>query len=125
MKELSIKIASFFLILMFIVSGLTKIFSLGKSESKRLSKKLFNLNINYSELLVFLAGCYEIVSCICILYGIWFNKKLFLNFGSLLLILFTIVVTLIFYTNPFKYLPFLSNLTTLSALFLLPYVCIN
>ena len=49
MNELSIKFTSSFLILMFIVSGLRKFFTLGKSESKRLSKKLFNLNKTYSS----------------------------------------------------------------------------
>ena len=125
MNKLSIKITSSFLILMFIVSGLTKFFTLGKSESKRLSKKLFNLNKTFSQFIVFTAGLWELVASIIILYGIWYSNKLFLHYGSLMLIIFTIIATVIFYIKPFKYLPFLSNLTTTCALLLLPFICIK
>ena len=125
MNELSIKITSSFLILMFIVSGLTKFFTLGKSESKRLSKKLLNLNKTFSQYIVFGAGLWELIASIIILYGIWYSNKLFLHYGSLMLIIFTIIATVIFYIKPFKYLPFLSNLTTTCALLLLPFICIK
>ena len=110
---------------MFIVSGLTKFFTLGKSESKRLSKKLFNLDKTFSQFIVFGAGLWELIASIIILYGIWYSNKSFLHYGSLMLIIFTIIATVIFYTKPFKYLPFLSNLTTTCALFLLPFICIK
>ena len=45
MKVTPVKVASSFLILMFIVSGISKVFSLGKSEAERLSKKLLNINL--------------------------------------------------------------------------------
>ena len=125
MNKLSIKITSSFLILMFIVSGLTKFFTLGKSESKRLSKKLFNLNKTFSQFIVFGAGLWELIASIIILYGIWYSNKSFLHYGSLMLIIFTIIATVIFYIKPFKYLPFLSNLTTTCALLLLPFICIK
>ena len=125
MNELSIKITSSFLILMFIVSGLTKFFTLGKSESKRLSKKLLNLNKTFSQYIVFGAGLWELIASIIILYGIWYSNKLFLHYGSLMLIIFTIIATVIFYIKPFKYLPFLSNLTTTCSLLLLPFICIK
>ena len=56
MKIPSIKIASSFLILMFIVSGLSKVLTLGNSEAKRLSKKLMNINKTLSQIIVFSAG---------------------------------------------------------------------
>lgn len=125
MKITSVKIASSFLILMFVISGVTKVLSLGKSESKRLSKKLMNLNKNLSQMIVLMAGIWELVASTIILYGIWNFETNYLKFGSLMLVIFTIMATLIFYVFPFKYLPFLSNLTTTCALFLLPFICIK
>lgn len=123
MKIISIKLASSFLILMFIVSGLNKVITLGKSEAKRFSKKMNNLDKSLSQFIVFGAGVWELVASAIILYGIWNLNNIFLNYGSLMLMIFTIMATLIFYVFPFKYLPFLSNLTTLCALFLLPHIC--
>ena len=125
MKIPSVKLASSFLILMFIVSGLSKVFTLGNSEAKRLSKKLMNINKTFSQLIVFGAGLWELIASAIILYGIWNFNTSYLETGSLMLIFFTIFATLIFYVKPFKYLPFLSNLTTTSALFLLPFICIK
>jgi uncharacterized membrane protein YphA (DoxX/SURF4 family) len=123
MKIISIKLASSFLILMFIVSGLNKVITLGKSEAKRFSKKMNNLDKSLSQFIVFGAGIWELVASAIILYGIWNLNNIYLHYGSLMLIIFTIMATLIFYVFPFKYLPFLSNLTTLCALFLLPHIC--
>merc|ERR1711869_117408 len=106
-----------------IVSGLNKVITLGKSEAKRFSKKMNNLDKSLSQFIVFGAGVWELVASAIILYGIWNLNNIFLNYGSLMLMIFTIMSTLIFYVFPFKYLPFLSNLTTLCALFLLPHIC--
>ena len=125
MKILSVKLASSFLILMFIISGISKVVSFGKSESKRLSKKLVNVNVLLSQLIVFVAGLWELIGSFIILYGIWNFNTNYLQIGSLILVIFTIIATLIFYVFPFKHLPFLSNLTTICALFLLPYICIK
>ena len=102
MNKLSVKITSSFLIFMFIVSGLTKFFTLGKSESKRLSKKLFNLNKTFSQFIVFGAGVWELIASIIILYGIWYSDKLFLQLGSLMLIIFTILAIFFFNRNNFN-----------------------
>lgn len=125
MKVFLVKFATSLLILMFIVSGFRKVVTLGKSEGKRFSEKLNNFNLSLSEKIVFLAGIWELISCVIILYGIWYFKNNFLKLGSLMLIFFTILATLIFYVKPFKYLPFLSNLTTTCALFLLPFICVK
>ena len=124
MKVTSVKITSSLLILMFIISGISKITSFGANESKRLSKKI-NIPKNYSQSIVFLAGIWELISSIILLIGIWNFNKTLIHYGSLSLIMFTIIATFIFYTVPFKHLPFLSNLTTICALLLLPYICVK
>ena len=125
MKNNSVKIASSLLILMFVISGFTKVISFGNSEAKRLLKKLPFLTIFLSTVIVFCAGLWEIIASFIVLYGVWNNNNKYLQIGSYLLIVFTILATLIFYFFPFKHLPFLSNLTTIGALFLLPYICIK
>ncbi len=124
MKITSVKITSSLLILMFIISGISKIITFGANESKRLSKKM-NLAKNYSQSIVFFAGIWEFISSIILLIGIWNFNKTLIYYGTLSLIIFTIIATLIFYTKPFKHLPFLSNLTTICALLLLPYICVK
>ena len=125
-----VKLISSLLILMFLVSGISKVFSFGKLESSRLTKKLNNFNIKNvnSELFVFLAGIWELLSCMIILYGLFIEKdlnkrQLYINIGAISLVIFTVIVTLVFYTYPFKHLPFLSNLTTICGLLLLLFVC--
>lgn len=124
MNKIAVQIVSTLLILMFILSGISKIFTLGKSESSRLSKKL-SINENFGQLIVFFAGVWEIISCIILLYGIWTFNQTLIYYGSLSLVIFTIIATLIFYVFPFKHLPVLSNLTTICALILLPFICIK
>ena len=67
MNKYIVQLISSFLILMFLISGFSKIFTLGKSESKRLSKKLNIDNQDISKIIVFLAGLWEIISCIILL----------------------------------------------------------
>ena len=69
MNKIFIQIVSSLLILMFVISGLSKIITLGHSESHRLSKKL-NINKDLSQLIVFIGGLWEIISSIILLYGI-------------------------------------------------------
>lgn len=123
MSKLIVSIISSILILMFIISGISKVFTLGKSESNRLSKKL-NFNENLSQLIVFIGGLWEIISCIILLYGIWTYNQQLIIIGSVSLVIFTIAATFMFYVFPFKYLPILSNLTTICALLILPFICI-
>ena len=124
MNKVIIQLISSLLILMFLISGFSKIFTLGGSESKRLSKKLNIDNDNISKIIVFLGGIWEIVSCIILLYGIWSINETMILIGSISLVIFTIAATFMFYVFPFKHLPVLSNLTTLCALLLLPFICI-
>ena len=94
---------------MFIISGFDKIISFGKSEMSRFSLKT-GLPSDISQIIVLGAGIYEILASGLVLYGT-FNKDAFLaSIGSYMLILFTILATIIFYTMPLKYKPFLSNI---------------
>lgn len=122
MDRLIVKFISSLLILMFLISGSSKIFTLGKSESKRLSKKLKINNQNMSQIIVFIGGLWEIISSIILLYGIWNLNLLMIILGSLSLVIFSITATFMFYIFPFKHLPVLSNLTTICGLLLLPFI---
>ena len=122
MDRLIVKFISSLLILMFLISGSSKIFTLGKSESKRLSKNLKINNQNMSQIIVFIGGLWEIISSIILLYGIWNLNLLMIILGSLSLVIFSITATFMFYIFPFKHLPVLSNLTTICGLLLLPFI---
>jgi len=124
MNKYIVQLISSLLILMFVLSGFSKILTLGKSESKRLSKKLNIDDQNISRIIVFLGGLWEIISCIILLYGIWSLNETMILIGSISLVIFTIAATFMFYIFPFKHLPVLSNLTTLCGLLLLPFICV-
>lgn len=119
----TLKLAATGMVTMFVISGLMKVRSFGNNEAQRFSDKTGICLIN-STRIVFLAGIIELWASFTILRGTWgkFNKK-DVEFGSTLLVLFTILATLVFYTTPFKPYPVLSNLTTISGLLLLPLVC--
>lgn len=120
--ENKVKIAFIFLVLMFIISGSSHTISLGSSESERLSKQL-NLNVNISQVIVFLAGLWELVSSLILLYSIFTNKYNLTFYSIISLIIFTILATLIFYVYPFSYKPFLSNLSVMAGLALTLSLC--
>lgn len=120
--ELITKISIVFIVLMFIISGTNKTMSLGTSEMTRFALKT-GLTMEVSQMIVFVAGLYELIASILVLYGT-FNKDSFTaSIGSYMLILFTILATLIFYTMPFKYKPFLSNLSVIAGLYLMLNIC--
>ena len=75
MNKYLVSFISSILILMFIISGITKVISFGKSESNRLSKKI-NINKNFSQFLVFIGGVWEIISCI-ILSDLFYDYRIF------------------------------------------------
>lgn len=110
-------------VLMFIVSGGNKLFNNKNSlsESIRLSKKI-NMSIDSSKKLVILAGLWELAMAGLIIYSIYYDKK-YLEIGVYGLMFFTLLATLIFYTRPLKYKPFLSNLSVLTGLYLMLRIC--
>ena len=110
-------------VLMFIVSGGNKLFNSKNSlsESIRLSKRI-DLSIDSSKKLVILAGLWELAMAGLIIYSIYYDKK-YLEIGVYGLMFFTLLATLIFYTRPLKYKPFLSNLSVLTGLYLMLRIC--
>tara|TARA_Y100000389_G_scaffold204783_1_gene259606 strand:+ start:420 stop:800 length:381 start_codon:yes stop_codon:yes gene_type:complete len=110
-------------LLMFFISGGTKVSSLGASESARLATKLPEGIVDYSQMLVLLAGLFELISSFAIVYGSVYDDKDLAIYGIYGLILFTVLATLIFYAFPFKYKPALSNLSVISGLYLMMNIC--
>lgn len=127
MNKLSkIDYAASFLVAMYVASGAHKALTLGVSEAERFAKKT-GLGMKSATKFVFLAGIWELVGAAFVLHGVWLakGKRALYNVrvGTTMLAIFTILATLIFYVRPFRYQPFLSNLTALAGLLLLPKVC--
>ena len=80
------------------------------------------MSIDSSKKLVILAGLWELAMAGLIIYSIYYDKK-YLEIGVYGLMFFTLLVTLIFYTRPLKYKPFLSNLSVLTGLYLMLRIC--
>tara|TARA_B100000085_G_scaffold181235_1_gene165458 strand:+ start:205 stop:594 length:390 start_codon:yes stop_codon:yes gene_type:complete len=114
--------AIFLIVLMFIVSGGDKVISLGKSENVRLANKL-TLNQDLATAIVLLAGIYELLASGMVLYGTLLNDKHIATIGTYMLIIFTLMATLIFYVFPFKYKPFMSNMSVVAGLYLMLNIC--
>lgn len=114
------QLATIFVVLMFIVSGILKViepftrpFPIGVTDYGRISKK-FGISKSLDFSLVFLAGVVELLAAYFILEG-----KQNVHLGVAILMTFTTLVTIVFYTFPFKFKPFLSNLSVIAALWLL------
>ena len=119
----SVLFAIIVFLLMFFISGTTKVSSLGASESARLAVKLPGGLAEFSQILVLLAGIFELISSLAIVYGSVYDNKDIAIYGIYGLILFTVLATLIFYTFPLKYKPALSNLSVISGLYLMMNIC--
>ena len=109
--------------LMFMLSGITKISSFGASESARLATKLPESISEFSQVIVLLVGFFELVSSFVVIYGSFYEDPNIAIYGIYSLILFTILATLIFYVFPLKYKPALSNLSIISGLYLMANIC--
>lgn len=120
--EIIIQISIFLIVLMFIISGVDKTVSLGTSEMSRFSIKT-GLPSDISQIIVLGAGIYELLASLMVLYGTINNEPILASIGTYMLILFTILATLIFYTTPLKYKPFLSNLSVIAGLYLMLNIC--
>lgn len=120
--EIIIQISIFLIVLMFIISGVDKTTSLGTSEMSRFSIKT-GLPSDISQIIVLGAGIYELLASLMVLYGTINNEPILASIGTYMLILFTILATLIFYTTPLKYKPFLSNLSVIAGLYLMLNIC--
>lgn len=122
MKNVYLKIAIVLFTVMFIVSGTYKTITLGDSESSRFSKKV-GTSQEISKIIVFCAGLFELVASAFIIYGIFTDNDFIAELGVYGLIIFTVLATLIFYVIPFKYQPFLSNLSVIMGLYLILNLC--
>ena len=85
--------------------------------------KKVKTNMCSAKRVVFLAGVIELLGSLLILYGVWYNSRAHVEVGAVILVVFTALATLIFYTNPVKIYPLMSNVTVASGLVLLPMVC--
>ena len=123
MKKDQLNLAVVLFVLMFIISGGNKVLNYKSpaSEALRFSRKTGISMIN-SENIVLLAGFWELISAGIIIYSIYYDKT-YLKTGVYSLMLFTLLATLIFYTIPFKYKPFLSNLSVFTGLYLMLKIC--
>tara|TARA_B110000971_G_scaffold136118_1_gene139157 strand:+ start:4166 stop:4546 length:381 start_codon:yes stop_codon:yes gene_type:complete len=110
-------------VMMFVLSGISKVSSFGASESARLATKLPEGISEFSQIIVLLAGLFELISSLAIVYGSFYEKPDIAIYGIYGLILFTLLATLIFYTFPLKYKPALSNLSVISGLYLMMNIC--
>jgi hypothetical protein len=107
---------------MFIISGFNKVLTFGESEMLRLSNKT-GLSLTIAKYTVLFAGLYELISSGMILYGSYFNNVNIATSGTIGLIIFTFLATLIFYTFPLKYKPLMSNLSIMAGLYLMLNIC--
>lgn len=112
----------FLITLMFIISGFNKVLTFGESEMLRLSNKT-GLSLTIAKYTVLFAGLYELISSGMILYGSYFNNVNIATSGTIGLIIFTFLATLIFYTFPLKYKPLMSNLSIMAGLYLMLNIC--
>lgn len=128
MKKEQLNLAVVLFVLMFIISGGNKILNYKSpaSEALRFSKKtgisMTGKRMINSENIVLLAGFWELISAGIIIYSIYYDKT-YLKTGVYSLMLFTLLATLLFYTSPFKYKPFLSNLSVITGLYLMLRIC--
>lgn len=110
--------------LMFLWAGSGKILSFGQKEAQRFAKKLPIVPKHIVPIIIILAGLWELSGAIGAIYAST-NPKLHRNIGvwsALSLATFTAIATLVFYTIPFKTIPFLANLTAIGGLLSLAYV---
>lgn len=123
-EKQTLRFAASGMVLMFAVSGLMKIRSLGWSEAERFSNKT-GVSKQTSAPIVLMAGLVEVYASFLILRGVWSPTMSLddVSLGASVLAAFTVLATLIFYVRPLKPYPLMSNLTTLSGLLLLPLVC--
>lgn len=120
--EKSILLSIIIFMLMFIISGVNKVSTLGRSEMTRFASKVPQL-ADYSQMIVLVAGIIELIASFAIIYGSYTGNKQMAIYGIYGLILFTVLATLIFYASPFKYKPALSNLSIIAGLYLMLNIC--
>lgn len=110
-------------LVMFPLSAIDKIYNFEKS-SKRLVKNLPDLNKRIADLMIGAAIVLQLIAPLLIMYSIITKKsKMIGMISSILIALFTIAVTIVFYipATGSKYYAFLGNTTTLGCMLLITY----
>ena len=116
------QVSIFFIVLMFLISGASKTFTLGSSEAARFAMKT-GVAADVSQVIVFCAGLFELLAAGLVLYGAYKEDRMMASVGGYMLILFTLLATLVFYAFPLKYKPLLSNLSVMAGLYLMLNIC--
>jgi uncharacterized membrane protein YphA (DoxX/SURF4 family) len=110
------------LLTMFFISGLHKVFTLDKTIDNLQSK--LNIQKNLATLGIYIVILLEIIAPILIIYNIITTKYTnYAKYSVWSLIIFTIVVTFIYhypdFSNYYKSLAFLSNISLIGGLLVL------
>ena len=108
----------FLLLLMFALSGVSKLIKLGNTQTKQFTD-VFKLPHAAAQALVFLGGLIEVMAVVAILIGEFKSNKQITRNGIVGLIIFTLAATLLFKVYPkFKMIQFLANMSVLGGLLL-------
>jgi uncharacterized membrane protein YphA (DoxX/SURF4 family) len=116
---------SFFLVIMFFLSGLNKIFNFDSTVENFRNKLNWNIDNNLYILAIIIVILIECIAPVAITYYIKTKKidKIYAYLSVVSLIGFTILATIIYhppdFSNYMKSIPFLSNITTIGGLLLL------
>jgi uncharacterized membrane protein YphA (DoxX/SURF4 family) len=112
------------LVLMFLVSGISKIFTFDTVVDNLKQKMLYNIASEFYKLVILIVILLEIIAPIIIIYyTMTGNNKREAYYSVIGLCIFTILATLIYHfpdiNNYKKSLPFWANMSLLGGLFLL------
>ena len=114
------KLAIFLFFIMFLYSGINKIFNFNKKTSN-LQKKI-GMSFNICAFGMILVILLETIGTLILYYYYFINNKhdkihkKYINLIYILFLLFVVVVTFIYHPPNDKIIPFLSNLTTFAGI---------
>ena len=115
MKGWITKLGIFLLILMFLLSGIHKIYKWGCCEHKPLESMGFSRGT--SQTIVLIVGFFEVSAVLLLAWGMFKDRCEYVQIALLGLIGFTILATAIYKVwYEFKRIPFLANLSVLGGL---------
>jgi len=112
------------LVFMFLISGVSKIFTFDTVVDGLKQKMLYDINSLFYQLIIVMVILLEIIAPIIIIYySITGNNKTEAYYSAISLCIFTVLATLIYhfpdFSNYKRSLPFWANMSLLGGLFLL------
>lgn len=121
---LSLEVSIGLMLLMYGISGISKVSTWGDTEVERFQEKMENWKLPLNELaskaIIFAAGVLELSALALIAAGCQQQNVRWVAYGTNMLIAFTILATLIFYVGPnWKAMAFFSNMTATAALLMI------